>query len=250
MIREALEYLFNAGRQSADVIVKPAAEPPHVYYVRRPDGSLDFRAANPAPTAHAPLSLASLVALAVEWGAAVWHSPEAVVAVDGRDRATLALAKSEPFALLEHWAKNRTAMPQADLIRELRIKLAGCLGPAGNLLDLLRVVRFKTGSDTVAEIDRGRSSIGRQLQSEVTGTDRLPEVVAFSVPVFATPSVAGIRSVVQCALDPDAATGTFRVIPLPGQLEAATEYAAGEVGAIIRDLIGDAEGIPVYHGRP
>ena len=256
MIREALEYLFTAGRQSADVIVKPEAEPPHVYYVREPNGKLTKWYADPPPKSHTALSMATLVdtakGLVGPCNPSVWYSAESVVATldrDRRDRITLPLDLSEPFKLLRQWHANKPAISQADLIRALRITLADCLASSGNLLDIIRRVRFRTGSDTTAEVSHGRSSIGKALESEVTGTGILPEYVGFSVPVFATPCVAGIRAHVRCALDPDAATGTFRVIPIPGQLESAAEDAVEEIGMTVRDLVGEAA-VGVYHGKP
>jgi hypothetical protein len=254
MISDALKYLVELGGSSAPGLVKPPAEPPHVYYMRGADGSLKKISAELPPDNCAAYSLQAILAVAtnLELDAEVWYGPDQVVCVYGdahRDRITLPLALSEQFLRLKHWHAARPALSQADLVRELRVTFRHNLGAAGNLVEILRRVNFRAVSTTDGEVGHGKASLGKAIAGEVTGVGTIPEYVTFDVPVFANACFRGVRAKVECALEPDAATGSFRVIPIPGELDAAMDRAVGETGEAIRDGLDNGE-IAVFYGRP
>ncbi len=254
MLKEALEYMARVGRESAPTVVRVDAEPAHVYFLREPGGELVKMTADPKPAAHAAFSLQAIVAKAVQHAphAEVWFSPGAVVVDFGqglRNYATLDLTQSDPFATLVKWRQHQPALSQAELIRQLRVTFRDSLARAGELVEVLRKVRFNASQTTEGEVGHGKASLGKAITGEVTGTKAIPEYVTFDLPVYSNPCFRSVRGTVECALEPDAATGTFRVIPLPGQLEAALDAALAAVGSMIVEQLGDAE-VPVYYGKP
>lgn len=252
MLQEAFKFLFDAGRQSAPAIVKADAEPDHCYYLRSPDGSLEFQCAHPAPSKHTALSLQAIADIAkLEGAGEVWYSPNKVTILFGdalRDRADLILVHSDQIKQLIQWKENRAALTQPELIRVLRTTFRDSLSSAPVLLETLKKIRFNTSSAINAEVGHGKSSVGKELMAEVTGTGQIPEYVTFMVPVFANPFLAAIRFPVECALDPDASTGQFRVIPLPAQIETALDYASNSIAGSLTAAL--PTGYPVYYGTP
>jgi hypothetical protein len=256
VLKEAFQLLLDTGRSSADVVVKPAAEPAHVYYLRRPDGSLDRVEADRPPWAHEAHSLQAVVAIAKEAQAAnfasVWYGADHVTALFGEDlrnRVRLGLAHSEPFLQLHAWRTTKAALTQVELVRSLRTTFRDALAQAGELVNVLKRVNFTATAATQGEVGHGRASLGKQIAGEVTGTGVIPEYVTFNFPVFANACLRALRGSVECALEPDAATGTFRVIPLPGQLELAAESALAALGEQLRAELGES-GVGLYYGRP
>lgn len=263
MIAEGLKLLIDHGRAAAPSIVRAEAEPAHVYYRRKKDGELERVEAEPPPQSHTVYDLAALVAAAKDAdgsrpdgavdGVTVWHGPDGVAVVfgfGGRSRVSLPLAMSAPLKLLIDWQNRQPAMQQPDLIRAMRITLGDCLAPAGNILDVLRKVKFKTGQEITSSVGHGSASLGKQIEGEVTGVGVLPPEVAFSVPIWSNPCLRHLGATVRCALDPDAATGTFRVIPLPGVIEGAIDSACVAVGQELRERLAGYDDVGVYYGKP
>lgn len=272
MLKEAMELLLECGESQADVIVKPLAEPPHVYGVRLRDGTISWRHANPPPSGHKANTLQAIVDLAkracarVDAGegfAEVWYGPDAVVTRFGdsslRNTVSLPLQFSEPYLKLTAW-KDRRAVTQPDLVRELRITFRDCLQHAGALVETIRRVRFANGTVTESEVGHGKASLGKQIMGEVTGVGAIPEYVVFNLPVFANPCFVAVRAAVECAINPDPATGSFRVVALPGQLEGAAEMGLEAIGRELRERLNGGESddvpddgsvsVPVYYGKP
>lgn len=50
-------------------------------------------------------------------------------------------------------------------------------------------------------------------------------------------------------MDADAATATFKLLPMPGHLERAVGQAEEWLHEALTDLLGGA-GVPVYYGSP
>lgn len=253
MLQEAFKFLFDAGLNSAPGVVKATAEPEHVYFLRGKDGTLTRTEAKSAPEKHTALSLQAIVELATrnDERGQVWYSTGAVTLCFGaslRDRTTLSLHLSEPIKQLVSWRDQKPSLAQADLIRTLRTTFRDAMAQAGTLLESLKKVRFNQQSQINAEVGHGKASLGKEIMGEVTGVGAIPEYVTFNMPVFANPCFRSLRASVECALDPDAATGTFRVIPLPGQIEAAIDAGNAGVGAQLAESL--PRDFPVFYGTP
>jgi hypothetical protein len=142
-------------------------------------------------------------------------------------------------------AKGRPSYKQADFVRLLRITFAGCLGPAGNLLEIVRKIQFRVNQAGRSEVQHGKASIGKSLEAELTGAGALPEEVVFQVPIFES----GFQDLemVGCALEVDPQTETFQLIPYPRSIEEALSVAEERLGA---ELTASLEGVRVFHGVP
>lgn len=254
VIKEAIEYLFGLGKAAAPSVVTVPAEPPHVYFLRQPDGSLQERTALTPPHNRTALSAAALVQYAIdlhdegESPGTVWYGPTALVLTYGeRHRMTFPLVLSEQYKRLENLKS--TAIAHADLVRALRTTFRGTFEDAHpTLLEVLRRVRFAAGAVTTGEVGHGRASLGKEITGEVTGTAAIPEYVKFSIPIFATPCFAHIRLPVNCALEPDAGSGTFRVSHLPGELESALQEAVDSIGEYLNGAL--PKGHAIYNATP
>ncbi len=251
MLKDAFQYLIEVGKSQADVVVKPSPEPAHVYFLRQPDGKLVRQHAEVHPFVHRAESLQPIADMATI-DDQIWYSHAAVVLKMGedlRDRAVLELHASDQYKLLKSWKERKPALSQAELIRELRITLRDSLSQCGELVEILRRVRFNASATIEAEVGHGKASLGKAITGEVTGLKVIPEYVTFAIPVYANQCFRGIREPVECALEPDAATGTFRVIPLPGQLELAIDRGLTEIASQIVGRL-DGKKVPLYHGEP
>lgn len=261
MIEEALAFMTEQGKKLADPVVRVSGEPGHVYFLRQTDGSLKRYEAAAAPRSHKAASIEAIVnkaADAIKEGdmPEIWYSRAGVAiyldASDRRDTVQLNLGLSLPLSRLIELEKQRPGFQQAQLIKELRITFRDCLTSAGNLVEVLRKVKFNAGKDVDSEVQHGKVSLGKTLTAQVTGTGVLPEYVTLTVPVFANRTLASCTATVECALEPDAGTETFQLIPLPGQIERAIDAGETKLGSMIHQGLAEAkaEATGVFFGQP
>ena len=84
---------------------------------------------------------------------------------------------------------------------------------------------------------------------QITGTDALPEYVILEVPVFTNPALAQLFPV-ECALEPDAGTQTFKLIPLPNEIERAIGDGERMIAQMLAASMGEAGMANVHYGKP
>lgn len=137
----------------------------------------------------------------------------------------------------------RAPFTQAELVRKLRIDLAGTLPDGAQFLSLMRNVRFKSGADGQTNLQHGKESMGKSIDAEVLGTDALPETVTLHVRVFDVPDLKTVKPVV-CALDIYPHECVFKLIPLPMELANARSAVLDELATT---LGGELE-CPIYRG--
>jgi hypothetical protein len=256
MLKEFLEYISaQAVRAHVGQVVKPTAEPGHVYYLTGPNGSLTRVVAEPEPRHHVLLSLDSLLGLAQglvgSCPVSLWYSRFGVTLVIDdrarRDLAQLELALSGPFRFLQELEAKGPWHSQADLVRLLRTTFHDALANCPALVEALKRVKFRVGKDTDVSVSGSRTSVSRSLEADVCGVAALPEYVTLDVPVWAN-ALPQVRGTVRCALSANAETERFQLLPLPGELERALEHAED----VLHQLIADRglDGAPAYCGRP
>lgn len=251
-------------RANACEIITAPGEPSHVYYLR--EGTtvrrVEAESGVIGHTANTLETLADKAADAVkDEGHAEGEPSDVQVWVDRtgvvllldakrRNRVGYSLSYSEQIHKLT--GISNAAMSQKDIIFILRTTYRDCLGLAGDLIPILRTVKFNAAEEGQQTIQHGKSSLGKAITAEITGTQNLPEYVTLSVPVFAQAGVQSVRSVVECALEPDAATKTFRLIPLPGAIERAIGDGEKQVAAKLHGLLDERKvnGVGVFMGRP
>jgi hypothetical protein len=255
---DLLDKLLKVGADLRPQTFRDPAEPPHIYYRRTAEGDYTRVVADPKPRTHVAASIDTLAQLAAqhEDTAEIWYSRAGLTLfldkTERRNVVTMPVELSPQIRRLMELEQNKPAFQQGALIKELRITFAGCLSPAGNIVEVLRRVKFNATQSSDQAIEHGKSSLGKQITAQVTGTGVLPEEVTFDVPVFASARFGHIRQPVTLALEPDAATCQFQLIPLPGRVEVAVSMAESDLGRDIRDALderGMKELIPVYFGK-
>jgi hypothetical protein len=258
----SLQLMMETGRKLADVIIKPPAEPDHVYLIRKPDGTTERHEAVGHPvkrliydleTVNQIVSDAAGDALNDGVTPEVWYSLTAIQVLSGpelRNSAKLLLIKSEPLDTLIGWSKTPSPLTQKDIVRTLRVTFRGCLGRHPNLVTVLSKVDFKATATINGEVGHGKASLGKQLAGEVTGAGAIPEFITLQVPMFINPSFRDIAVGIECALDPDPQSGMFRIIPVPGEIENAIVAATAEIRARLLALEPVADQARLYHGSP
>lgn len=253
------ELVTEANR--VEVVTVPS-EPSHLYYLRNGKELTQMTAAPPV-IGHVASTLETLADKAAdtvtgdeekrEVESQIWVDRSGVVLLldgDRRDKVTFGLSLSQQLLKLDQIADK--AFTQKDFVFLLRTTFRDCLTLAGDLLPIVRKVKFTNNQSGESEVKHGSSSIGKSLTAEITGTGTLPEYVNLALPVFAQAGVQSVRSVVSCALEPDAATCTFRLVALPGQIEQAVGDGENQVRAKLLGLLEQrkAGGVSVFMGRP
>jgi hypothetical protein len=276
MIQEAIEYLMERGEQAASAkVIEVDGAPPHMLLIQRGD-ELRWEEAKPFPRKHAARDMSAIIEFAEQSAgrvrakddaddegsdddcdivgtinfARVWYDREGVsVILDDktrRDSIRLPLVLSDQIKTLQQMATSRAAMKQRDLILLLRTTFAGCLGPAGNFLEVIRKLKFVNNQSGEVTIGTGKISVGRQVEMEVTGSSIIPEAITLQVPVF-TNGFTFLHNV-QVVVDVDPATETLRLIPPAQEIERAIVAAEAEIGRTLREHLGDLATVAVHFG--
>src|SRR5438132_6906700 len=246
MFEKDLEYLATQAKLAAGPkFHHPKEEPENVYFMDNTRVT-----ALPKPRDHQAADLDTVVAWAGD-GGATWYSSSGVVHIlndDTRfDRVTLKLGFSDQLQTIMAWKDRSPLFTQAKLILALRTLFKRNMQQCPALLDLIRNLRFKTGSNVQSEIGKNKASISKSIESQVSGAEDLPADVFFNVPIFGRP-FSNIEGLVNIAIEMDAGTETIVLYPIPGDVEKAIELAEAAIGGKLVEMIGDAG--PVYHGVP
>lgn len=206
----------------------------------------------PKPRNHVAYDLEAIVEFSKKSSsAAIWYSRKKIVtAIDDNDRkdiVTLAMSASDELVKLQELQKSKPWFDQRAFLTLLRTVFTSDAMPMNTtLINDIRVVKFEAAQSGSSEIGRGKSSVGKSAMASVEGWDKLPEVVVLDVPVFAN-RFASQRTSVKCALEINEQEQRFQLFPLPGSVEDAITNIEGDIGATIREMIGDT--VPVYYGE-
>lgn len=258
MLAEALEELKKLARESAEPKILPTVPgaPPDVRFVYVPgDPELQELQICRPPRKHIVDTLDSLRAAVAtfrhlpsnatgeERPPVLWVSMSSVVAVFDdhafrSDQTTLILKPSSIFDELDKSDDKQRG--HKDFCRFIRHTLAEALYEPENLVDIVRAVKFSTGSQTDSEVTPGKNTLGRSVMREVTGTAAIPEeVVVTFEPWPASDIFTDARTVsVECSLFTAAAEETFELSPKPGQIAAAQSQALDALRQRVAEVTG------------
>lgn len=259
MLQEAIEYVVNEARKSKDArVIEVRHEPDGVYYLQKPDGTVERIMAEASHRRHTAMDLSAVVEFFQEnksQAARIWYSRDRVVCVldddTRRESVTLNLELSPQIKRLQQLeGTSGGSMDQRAIVLMLRTTFRRCLGRTDNLLGLLRSIRFSGVSTGEGVVEHGKSSIGKTLQQELKAASELPEYVTLDVPVFTHPSLAIKFFPIECALEPDAAECKFKLLPLPGEIERAVADGETMIAQLIGIAVGDEGMERVHYGKP
>lgn len=224
----------------------PAAEPAHVYYL---DGMR--KEATPSPRGNIALSIKAITKLVLPCDSyEVWYSQQGIVAfLDSetrRDKVSMPLELSDQLTMVMTWAKGGGSFSQQDLILLLRTKFKHCLGLCDGLLGILRKLKFSTSGKTDSEVAHNKASIGRRIETEVSGVADLPEEIVLKVPIFAR-TFPNLEGRIEVCLELNAASERIILHPVVQSIDFAISQAEMEIGDLLMAEL--AEGSVLY-GRP
>lgn len=256
MIVEALKFLAEMTSKADAPKRVDVADPRKLFLAV--GGQVDQYDLPPPPRAHKAGTLDEVVALANRFAEAgshpvVWYDEAKVVLVlddDGHrvEHITLALERSDVFAVLLVLRHQKPWYDQRAAIRLVRIDLAGTMSPAV-LLDRLRKVKIENGQAVTSEARHARESLGRSINAAVSGEAELPEGVVLDVPVYKTPGEADARYPLSCSIEIDPLRlEFFRLLPYPDEMERVGALAVAAIGERLREELSD--GVPCYQGQP
>jgi hypothetical protein len=247
---QTVDKLINLARSSTEVRLKDLPGEKRRLLVNKPDGTHDFITLEPPPRNHVVNDLDSLMALSGD-ESSIWVSRTAVVLLfrdaDRFDRATFPLSYApQTQKLIDIEKAGSPPMKQADLIFMLRTVFSDCLVHAGDIINVLRRVKFRLGSQGESVVDHTKRSIGRSLEAEITGTGTIPEYLILEVPIW---NECGGTRKIEVALEPDAATETFKFVPLPGKIGDAIDDAVMYLKESVAEDANTTTG-KIYIGTP
>jgi hypothetical protein len=261
MLKEFIDTLA-AQAVAASLPKIEMADPTKNYAVRKPDGTIEFIGGRVPWRKHLAQDLETVVAFAERFtsidedgtSAVIWYSRERIVCLTSDaerfDRVSVEMLKSKQIMALADLDAKRPKMPQRDFLFMLRtVFTLNAFPTSPTLIDTLRQVKFESGSKTEGNIQRGKTSIGKEATAAATFLDAVPEQVTLSVPVFDNafmPKHPGVR----CALEIYEDSQQFQIFPLPGEIEKAFSHAEADLCQSIRDLLGGKSTVPVYYGQP
>lgn len=203
----------------------------------------------PAPArAHTVLDLQSVIEFikSHEGKASVWHDHGGVSVLlddaDRRDKLNFALIPSRPYAAVLMMVNKMFA--QADLVRWLRVDLAGAVDPM--LLTTFRALNFTGSKAAQSTIQHDKSSLGRQVEAKVSGTSALPEEFAVTCELYANHDT-GLQTF-PIAIDVNFEEEKFRLMPLGECLTKNVQAAQDAIHEALIEGLGD--NAMVYFGRP
>jgi len=255
MITEALQYFTSLARTSNDpklILDQEGIESPRSATYVIGEKIVDVPISKP-PRDHHVGSLEDLIALANRFGfpAVVWYCISCVWLViddDGHrcERAAFNLELSDTWKLLKELRQRRTEFDHKSFCKLLRIDLAKAL-PPGALLEIVRSVSFEAGTVVKAKVTRQMESMGRDITSAVSGERDIPETVTLLVPVFKSPRLINDRYSVSCAVDVDPERGTFKLFPVPDEIERVEQLAIENIGVALGEGLNN---VNCYQGIP
>lgn len=233
MLKELLDRVTEIGRNQAPAIVEAASEPDGSYYLRQPNGQLTLVKSENIyqPSAESVMDFMNVLEQyrkekleIAESSAAVFISGGRVtglfeLAGDRREFVTWDLVTTPAFKRAGELETRPSKLAHQEFLRLLRLHFTDCL-PLG-LYDQLRQVKFMRKDDAESGKSQGKVSIGKALQAEMAGADKIPEIVTLEMKVIERADFVGNIQSIRFDLDIDPSDGSFTFRPLAGELTEA-----------------------------
>ena len=209
-------------------------------------GQHEFINVAPKLRDHTVGTLADLInqALLYDHGS-IWFAGESVTLLiddaDRRERVTFCLCFSDAWLELLK-LKERGPLSQKDVIRLLKMYL----GASSATIAVFRKLDFESRIKTSGQVDRGRESLGKSVESQVQGTADLPEELMVTVPIYSAPGERQTYDV-KLLIDYDVQAARILIEPEPDLLDELVEKHLED----IRDrLQKDLPDYQIYFGNP
>lgn len=253
MLSEMIDNLTQLGRDTQEVSFHTHPSQPKTLWVRHGD-ELKAIEVPATPRAHKLLGLTALIAAlgdkAIAPAPEVYVSSNQIVALldraDRRDRIVVDLGFSKQFVMLQRMeAEARVASPAA-IVKFLRIDLAGGVDK-DEVIGPLSVIDFTLLRTTSSNVAHGRDGYGGSVNAEVKQAALVPQEFFCHAPVWTAEGTEHVLAEVNTSLFLDAEKQVVELRVLPDQCTIAIN---GSVGALVRQLTAELDGVPVFAGVP
>jgi len=199
------------------------------------------------PRRHSACDIPTLLAKTTD-RSTIWHQGDRVIAVlddsDASHREDFVELKLDPSDKWTALADAGRPREHAEFVRWLYENLRDELNEASpGLLGVLRNLRFRTVDDEEKSIKHGRESMGRSIDSEITGAEAIPETIKLQIRRW---SSIDYYACVECVVRLDTHARTLCVKPLADELRRAEHAAQDWLG----DMLANQADCPVHYGAP
>lgn len=245
----------NAPAAVQAEVIKPPAEPPHVYFIHnRKTGELVRHEANPTPRRDGALTLDGIAATVKHHVSTKLEMDTPIVSIgeecvvflperNGHRRTTLSLRMSEQFLMVR--GTSLSAVDQKKLDWILRTVFKDQISPEG-FAHSIRQLKFSDDSKGTSTVSHGRESMGVSIEREVSGANEIPEEILFTIPVYEGVFWQGDQffARIRCAVHIDAENRKFTIRPLSGEISKALADARRWIcDQLTEELVVATEGL-------
>ena len=259
MIKEALEFLLDKGRNSRTPhLLDVPGDPTHIKRIIDADGKVQEITLDPGPRFINCKRLSDIIDL-INANLDFTKGPMFVcVCADrvdlvldtknGRERARLELLHTEELSFF----RNRIEEPRIDprdLRTALRYKLRDTMDESSlaGLIEQISKYNLNIVSQENVSVDRGGESLGRQVQSEANAPVGMPqEIQRFLIRPWANHDLES-RYPIECILDPDSSSKRWILYPIESSLIRFYKGAVDDLFARIKDSVADKEAASKVH---
>lgn len=219
-------------------------------------GEIKEIALPPANRDHTVATLEALASFAVaasnsgESRAVVFHDLTGCTLLlddaDRRDKITLPLAASDQWTLLREWDEKKPMLSQREVIAALRL----VFNASPVLVNSFRRIDLKSNQTAQNQLERGRESLGRSVESQIINAADIPETITLSVSIYRNLGENQTYDVA-CAVEIDAQNGRVQIVPEPLRLDEIMHRHQADIADRLEGAFAEVDGgIPVYYGRP
>ena len=216
-------------------------------------GSVERVSLPPKRRAHVMRSFADLLDMASKAELArkphIFHdekSVEVILDADARNEVvTCPLRYTERFELLLAMSVKPFNGTPSEVVKLLRFKLEG-IG-CDPIVSALQKVDFNRNQATVTRQVHGTESLGRSVEAQVQGVDKIPETFDVQLAVYSNDGLRGFIAKVRCGLYLDAMNGRIEIAPLADEVQNAIEAVHHEIRSTAISRVPNGE---VFNGKP
>jgi len=252
MLKEAIEFLVKRGEQSTHWQPIDIADDEFAYFV---DHKGDKQMVG-KPQPHRNHEARSIHTIADYLSACgespqIWYDRENITAIiesdNPRNRIRFDFESSLQFKTLRASKDFLNSIKAPALCDLIRSTFDGCILNQAELLEIFSRVNFKTTEQAEVVTQRQQRSMGRNIESQISGLKAIPETLTFTIPAFENHLKAKKYSFVATLLcNPE--SESFTIVPMPDAIEKVYVAAEKDTHEMILEAV--KEDIPVFYGQP
>lgn len=247
MLKELVEYLFQAGAKSTAYSLFDHPTDPDKRMVIGPNGVVEINTPRTPPrgvdSCYSAKDFCSRLSGVDDFCDTIWYDEAKAICYSSdphRIQSVGVAFKPHPILTSVRAFTQQKWLDQKQVNRLLRIDFGG-------LVESFVTARFKTLNWESAKRSRqvvahGKSSLDAEVRSSVTTDDGdMPESFLVNAPLFADPQYARIVFQIPFAVDLDTDQCKIGLVLMPGAVEAVVDAQRQAVNGFISELSGEYE---------